>query len=275
MGKKTSGWKMVGKALWAIIKIPYYIVKGIANVISFFSHKVKEGKVKAKRNSITPVYEDLKVIKTEKGDYEKFKDSLYSSDSKIGIILGARGSGKTALGIKLLENIYSQKKKKACAMGFDEKEMPGWIKIVQDISQLENNSFVLIDEGGVYFSARKSMTNINNLLSDLILVSRHKNLTILFVSQNSSNLEVNILRQADFLLLKPSSLLQKNFERKIIQKLYDSTEKSFKKYESLKGIAYIYSNEFQGFITNPLPSFWQSSISKSFMRKKFGTPKQA
>ena len=108
------------------------------------------------------------------------------------------------------------------------------------------------------------MSNANKLLSELILISRHKNLSILFISQNSSNLDVNILRQADFLVLKSSSLLQKDFERKIIQKIYDATEKDFEKFRDKKGLTYIYGNLFRGFVTNPLPSFWGEKISKGF-----------
>ena len=108
------------------------------------------------------------------------------------------------------------------------------------------------------------MDEINKLLSDLILVARHKNLSILFISQNSSNLDVNILRQADFLILKPSSLLQRDFERKIIRKIYEEVEDSFEKFSENLGLTYIYSSDFRGFISNPLPSFWKTSISKSF-----------
>lgn len=87
------------------------------------------------------------------------------------------------------------------------------------------------------------------------------------VTHNSSNLEVNILRQADFLILKPSSLLQKEFERKIIQKIYEETENDFKKSEDKQGLTFIYSDKFKGFVTNELPSFWGVKISKSFSGK--------
>lgn len=264
--KKTefNSLKLIGKILWFIIKIPYYIVLGIYKITKKTNESMESMQIKIKRGSIKPVFEDFKILDVEKGSYEKWIKDVYTSDSKIGIIIGARGTGKTAFGVKILENIYAKYKKKCFAMGFDEKEMPSWIKVVPDISQMQNDSFVLIDEGGIFFSSRDSMTNINKLLSDLILISRHKNISILFISQNSSNLDINILRQADFLVLKQSSLLQKEFERKIIQKIYDSISENFSKYRKDKGANYIYSNDFQGFISNPLPSFWGIKISKSF-----------
>ena len=111
------------------------------------------------------------------------------------------------------------------------------------------------------------MSKPNKLLSELILIARHKNLSIMFISQNSSNLEINILRQADYLLLKPSSLLQKDFERKKVKKVYEEVKDDFKKLNNYKGLTYIYSEDYRGFINNDLPSFWSQKISKSFSGK--------
>lgn len=265
---KQNSLKTLIEVLWFIIKIPYYIAMAIIYVLSLLRKEVHQNNIKKNRELIQANYEEFSIVEKEKGDFDKFLNTLYNSENKIGLIIGARGTGKTALGIRYLENLYYKKQKKIYAMGFDEIALPSWINVINDITELRNDSVVLIDEGGILFSSRSAMSNPNKLLSNLILVSRHKNITILFISQNSSNLEINILRQADFILLKPSSLLQKEFERKIIQKIYDSIENKFRKYESIKGITYVYSNDFQGFISNTLPSFWQTSISKSFKYKK-------
>lgn len=247
--------------LWFILKIPYYIGKGIYNLIKGGSPD--EGVKKNKKDSSSN-YVGFKVLKEISGSYEDFINKAFNSESQIGIILGSRGSGKTAFGVRFLENIYAKKSKRCYAMGFNEGEMPSWIEVIEDVSQIKNNSFVLIDEGGILFSSRKSMSKANKVLSELIMISRHKNLGILFISQNSSNLEVNVLRQADFLALKKSSLLQKDFERKIIQKIYEESEDDFMKFRGDKGLTYIYSDNFRGFVSNSLPSFWKESISKSF-----------
>lgn len=273
--KNLSFWRFLGKSIWFVIKIPYYVGIGAAflgkGVYSLFRKSgeiIQERKVMKKRGEMNARYEDFEVVEKEKGEYKKWFNNLVSSDSRIGVILGARGSGKTAFAVKLLENLYSKTKKKCYAIGFDENEMPSWIDVVSDISEINNNAFVLIDEGGVLFSSRNAMSNANKILSELILIARHKNLSILFISQNSSNLDVNILRQADFLVMKPSSLLQKDFERKIIQDVYEKTAKKFDKYKSKKGITYIYSDLFNGFVVNPLPSFWGTKLSKSFREEK-------
>ncbi|MCX8159120.1 MAG: hypothetical protein N3D20_02410 [Candidatus Pacearchaeota archaeon] len=270
MAKKTKTKKnrqsifLFLKLLWFVVKIPYYLIKGIIYFIGWSGRKIRERKIMAKKGAIKPVYEDFKIIEALKGDFKIWEENLAKAESKIGIILGARGSGKTAIGVKLLENIYAKTKKKCYAMGFKGEDFPLWINVVDNIDGIKNNSVVLIDEGGILFSSRNSMSDANKLLSNLILIARHKNLSIIFISQNSSNLDVNILRQADFLILKPSSLLQKEFERKIIQEIYEKTEKQFERYKCVMGLTHIYSNEFEGFVANPLPSFWDANISKSF-----------
>lgn len=266
------------KFLISLIKSPYYIIKyiilgiyylvyWIIKAIIWIIRKIRKKKeeIKEKRErKFKAIYEKFEVIDRQKGDFNKWEKDFYKSDSKIGIILGARGTGKTAFGIKMLENCQVKASKKCYAIGFEEKDMPEWINVVSSPNEIKNDSIVLIDEGGVLFSSRKSMSSANKLLSDLMLISRHKNISILFISQNSSNLDVNIIRQADFLILKTSSLLQKDFERKIIGKIYENLTDKFSKYKDNKGLTYIYSDLFRGFISNNLPSFWKTSISKSF-----------
>ena len=256
--------KYLGKGLLFVLKTPYYIINGIYNLSKKTKREIEKKKIIRKRESMSSRYDDFKVLEVISGDYKKWLEGVYKSESQIGIILGTRGSGKTAFGIKFLENLHAKYGKHCFAIGFNENELPSWINVVSDISLLRNNSFVLIDEGGILFNSRSSMSNANKMLSQLIMISRHKNLNILFISQNSSNLDVNILRQADFLVLKPSSLFQKEFERKIIQKIYKEAEEYFDKFKEKRGIAHIYSDKFRGFISNPLPSFWKENISKSF-----------
>jgi hypothetical protein len=212
----------------------------------------------------SPHYELLTEVESKVGSWKSYESKLFQADSFIALILGARGSGKTALGMKLLENAAANGAKKCCAMGFDASELPSWIKPIVKSDEIENDSFVLVDEGGILFSSRESMKDKNKLLSDLIFIARHKNLSIFFITQNSSTIEVNVLRQADVLFLKPSSLLQLDFERKKIRDIYASVIGSFEKYSKTKGLTYVYGTDFSGFIANPLPTFWSQRVSKSF-----------
>ena len=116
----------------------------------------------------------------------------------------------------------------------------------------------------MYDSRFNFMSEMNKMLSDILLVARHKDLSVLFITQNSSNLEINVIRQADYLILKPSSLLQKDFERTKIKKIYEEVVDDFSELKDDRGLTYIYSDKFRGFISNPLPSFWSEKVSKGF-----------
>jgi hypothetical protein len=246
------------------------IILGIEKLIELFKmrHETRQ-KLKQENNpDKVEHYAPFATIKAINGNFTGFEKILAKKDSTIGIILGARGSGKSAFGLKLLENLHAISGRKIVAMGFKANELPPWIHTIDDIELIENNSYVLIDEGGILFNARQGFSDANQLLSKLLLIARHKDLSIMFISQNSSNLEINAIRQADYLVLKPSSLLQLDFERKKIKEIYVEAAEDFTKFKRTKGLTYIYSDTFKGFVSNPLPSFWTQSISKSFRNTK-------
>jgi replicative DNA helicase len=248
------------------------IFNGIKNSFSFLNKTEKKAQeeiktsiedIKKGKLNLLPDYKNLEELKNIKGNLQSFIDKL-NMPGKIGIILGARGTGKSALGMRILENVHSQTKKPVYAMGFREDKLPVWINVVNSIEDVENNSLLLVDESGITFSSREAMSNANKLLSELLLIARHKDISILFITQNSSNIEINTLRQADFLLLKPSSLLQMDFERKSIKNIYESVSDMFEELDKELGLTYIYSSKYRGFVKNTLPSFWSQDLSKSF-----------
>lgn len=268
---KNNKWTIPFKIIWIIIKYLslgiFYIIKYLFLGIMWIYRKIKK---KFSRNTTNPKivakYKKFQEIKKIQGNFNEFEEDL-ESPGKIGIIIGGRGMGKSALGMKIIENVYSRTKKQIYTMGFEEENLPQWIAPIKDISEIENNSMVLIDESGISFSSRNSMNSTNKMLSELLMIARHKDVTIVFIAQNSSNIEINILRQADFILLKKNSLLQMDFERKIIKEMYKKIGKTLNKIEG-KGSTYIYSTTYEGIAKNDIPSFWNEKLSKSFSEKK-------
>ena len=224
-------------------------------------------KIERAEQENTPEYNPLKELKNKKGSLGSFEDKLYHNKSTIGIILGARGTGKSAIGMRLLENFFVNTEKKIYAMGFKQAALPAWIRVVKNIEEIENDAVILIDEAGIEFSSRESMSKANKMLSDLLLISRHKDLSLLVIAQNSGNLELNVIRQSDYFLLKPSSLMQLDFERKKIKDIYEKVKKEFEELSADQGLTYIYSNEYCGFVINSLPSFWSEKVSKGYADK--------
>ena len=87
------------------------------------------------------------------------------------------------------------------------------------------------------------------------------------ITHNSANLEINAIRQSDYLILKPSSLLQKDFERKKIKEIYESVTEDFEELEDDKGLTYIYGDKYRGFVSNKLPGFWSQKVSKGYSQR--------
>lgn len=259
-------FKYIGIGIYYIFKYSYlgikYIYKKLRKEKTPDNKNIKKGKIKSK-----PQRETFKVLKDMKGSFKDFENKILTARSTIGIILGARGTGKSAIGMKLLEDFKLKTNKKVYAMGFNAEDLPNWISVVNSIEEIENGSVLLADESGIEFSSRESMSDINKLLSKIILIARHKDLSIMFITQSSTNIDINIIRQADYLILKPSSLLQKDFERKKIKDIYQEVDKEFEELKSDRGLTYIYSNEYRGFISSPLPSFWSEKVSKAYSKK--------
>jgi ABC-type dipeptide/oligopeptide/nickel transport system ATPase subunit len=207
----------------------------------------------------------FKVHKEIYGNFDSFIEN-FRDHSLIMLILGRRGSGKTAIGMKLVEtaNIFN---KKTYVIGFDNSKTPKWIKKSTNISEIPNNSLVLVDEAAISFSARDSMKKANKMLANLLAIARHKNLSLIFITQNSAMLDLNVLRLCDIIIFKEPSLLQTRFERKGIQDMFSKVKAEFKNLENKKNFSYIISDDFEGLICIELPHFWNESISKSFSGK--------
>ncbi|MBS3168681.1 hypothetical protein J4216_06140 [Candidatus Woesearchaeota archaeon] len=259
-------WWVISYFYYEIKKIEFIRKKDIENeeIKKEVAKNIPEKQIKKNNNA---AYHEFLELQNLNGEYSNFENTFLNNPSTIGIILGARGTGKSAIGLKLLENIYAKTGRAVFTMGFKTEDLPNWIHNIANIEEIKNNSVILLDESGITFSSRESMSNINKLLTNLMLVARHKDVSLLFISQNSSNIDINIIRQSDFLLLKPSSLLQKDFERKKINDIYKEAEKYFKEYKHEKGLTYIYSENYRGFVLNPLPSFWTTNLSKAFRQK--------
>lgn len=271
-GKAAVGaaWALAGILLKAAKLAVKLLWKSLVIVVAMFLRLLgamggSVARASAPRAAGKP-FRQLKSFHGSAGDFESW---LHSDRSTVGIILGSRGSGKTGLGLRLLEN-FAASGRKVYAMGFPEGRLPRFINSIGSVESAGNGGVILVDEGGLAFNSRDSMSKSSKLLSQLLFISRHKDLSIIFISQNSANLEVNAIRQADYLLLKKPSLLQSDFERGKTGKIYAQAAGDFKELGADPGLTYVYSDVFRGFVSNFLPSFWSESASKAFAGRAVG-----
>ena len=263
MKKKKSSF------VWRVAKAVFIGVgKGIRASFKFLFRKIKEENERLKvRKSpyykISAKFDSLQILKQIKGDYSLAEKRLHG-DSVIALIFGKRGSGKSSLGFRLLENIHSRTGRRCYTLGINQMLLPKWIASVDNAKNVPNGGVLLVDEGAITFGARDSMKAKNKELSNLMAIARHKGLTLIFVTQNTSMLDRNILKLSDILLIKEGSLLQLEMERPEIKKFYEKAAESFKKIKgNRKGFFYLIDSDFEGVLSYNLPSFWGDALSKN------------
>lgn len=210
-----------------------------------------------------PRFEPFELVEEKRGSYADFEQALRKY-GLIMLIVGKRGSGKTALGMQFLAWFNHVARRKCYGIGYDAAKLPRWIHKANRIEDIPNDSIVLVDEAAILFFSREAMTPMNKMLTKLMAIARHKNLSMVLISQSSALIEINVLRLADVLLLKKPSILQARFERKALRDIFNTVDKTFKKLDDRASHFYVYSDEFEGLVRYKLPYFWNDSISRSF-----------
>jgi hypothetical protein len=273
--KKHRMWlanRIFLKLVWFLSKYTYIAAYKVLNIVATAArHKVApkvtknfKNPIKKGSNKFEPASYELTPLKAVHGSYVDFSKSL-TSRSNILLIFGKRGSGKSALGFRLLENIYAKTKRPCFVLGVDYKLLPAWISEIKEIENVKDKGIVLIDEGAITFSARESMNKRNVQLGKMMATARHKELTLIFITQNTGMIDKNVLNLTDVIIGNEVSLLQKQMERPAIRQFIEKVDVAFKNLskETRINTCYIFSDDFEGLCRVKLPSFWNEQISKS------------
>jgi len=200
--------------------------------------------------------------------------SKYIPDTGIILILGHRGSGKSVLAYSILEYLHQKgRHKNLLVYNFPKPDiLPDFIQPIYDINFPENSA-VLIDEAYIEFSARSAMSKKNKVIDMLNGLARQKDLLIIYITQDSTRIDINIIRSADVLMIKRLSKRQVEFERKEIKKILKSIKEKIdylKDIDIIKKSVYIDIDmpnlQFSGLIKNciTLPKFWNDNLSKAW-----------
>ena len=180
-------------------------------------------------------------------------------------ILGRRGSGKTALGHRLLELFRFRSLPFVFGMPQQAlKYLPEWLGVVNSPDEVPDNSTLLVDEASLRFNARDSQKQMNREMSRIINLSRQKQLTLLFVSHQARTIDKNITSSADVLIIKEPEPLQVEFERREIKELMKTAAEKFQSIKENRtkwGLVYSPVRGFYDMLTNELPSYWTEKLS--------------
>lgn len=193
------------------------------------------------------------------------------------LILGKRGSGKSALGYRLLELFRNQLS--PYVVGIPQaaaRTLPDWIGITETLEDVPHRSIILLDEAHLAYHSRNSFKRANTGVSRLLNLSRQRDQTVIFVTQEARQIDVNIASSANVIVFKEPSMLQFEFERRELRQLAQRATDAFTGLSSTrrKRSSYVHSpdNDFQGLLESELPSFWSSPLSKAFASEASSAP---
>jgi hypothetical protein len=186
----------------------------------------------------------------------------------IVLIIGRRGSGKSASSYRILELFRFGPKPYVVGVPTSKQHLlPNWISIVPTLEEVPPGSVVLIDEAYIHYHARSSTTRESLEMSKIINLSRQREQTIIFVSQESRQLDKSIVGAADVIIFKDLGLLQLQFDRPGLNQFATKAKDAFATVIGDKRRwSYLCSldNNFSGLIENELPSFWTPGLSRMY-----------
>jgi DNA-binding CsgD family transcriptional regulator len=184
------------------------------------------------------------------------------------LVLGKRGSGKSALAYRLLELFRLQLSPYVVGVPAQAKQLlPDWVGIAPTLEELPNRCIALIDEAYLAYHSRQSLAQASTSMSQVLNLSRQREQTLLFVAQEARQVDKNIASTASVLVFKELGMLQPEFERPELRKLVGEAKEALagKMGDKCKW-AYAYSPDanFLGLLESRLPSFWKPSLSRLF-----------
>ena len=136
------------------------------------------------------------------------------------LILGKRGSGKSALGYRLLELFrYGPKPYVVGVPSTARSILPDWIGMVSCLEDVPAKAIAVIDEAYLPYHARGSLARESKAMSQIINLSRQKEQTIIFVTQEARQVDKNIASSANVIIFKDLGMLQLQFDRPELNQL--------------------------------------------------------
>jgi DNA-binding CsgD family transcriptional regulator len=147
------------------------------------------------------------------------------------------------------------------------KLLPEWIGVAASLEDVPGKSIVLVDEAYVPYHARAGTTVGAKTMSRDGNLSRQREQTIIFVTQEARQIDKNIASSADVVVFKEVSMLQLKFDRRELNDLATQARAAF---ATIKGdkrqwsFVCVLDTGFAGLVQNTLPTFWKEKLSHVF-----------
>jgi energy-coupling factor transporter ATP-binding protein EcfA2 len=189
------------------------------------------------------------------------------------VITGHRGEGKSALAWWLAETMKAKTKKKIAALGIPgpaQKAMPKRITHVGTVEEISNLKphIVVVDEASIVANARTAMKSNNQMWLQLIAVCRHKGHLLIFINQHNRQLDIQILMDADYVMMKAPTLLHLKFcrpeFREELQQAYDLFNEMSPAMTKKRVYVVDYHSGNKKMLRAEMPKWWNDKVSKAY-----------
>lgn len=186
------------------------------------------------------------------------------------LLIGRRGSGKTALGFSILLNIAKKQKKKMFLYKHPNIEtvQKGISKEIQNVTRFEElcnltDAVVMVDETGREFDTIEK--KINMRLRKILSLSRQNNISFIFIAQSGEMINKSLFSLIDCYIFKQVNRNHFETERRHIKKLYEEEVMQI----TTKGRYFIDypEGDIYGFYPCSVPNFYTEKISNSYRLK--------
>ncbi len=184
------------------------------------------------------------------------------------LIVGRRGSGKTALGFRLLETLrYHRWPKFVVGVPRSARhQVPTWIKTVSSLWDLPIGAVALVDEAHLGYGTRAGEADRKDLARVLSL-SRQRDQLLMFISQQTRSVSREIVAAADVLIIKSMRAHQIRLERPEFEEALQTAQ------DKLAGMpgdhrqySYVYApdDDLELVMRSTEPSFWSERLSRLY-----------
>lgn len=215
------------------------------------------------------IIKDQKLNENEKINY--MLDYLLNK-SNIAIMIGDAGQGKSAKAHWLFQELHRKDKgRPLCSIRHDDPpEYPPYIICIDEVEQAPPNSIILYDEAVQDLSSRSSMTKEARMNTLMMCHRRHRGLSIIYVTQHSYILDLNVLRMATCLFFKRLTWeeMVRTQESHKRERAIDFLMKFADAMEPVSVNDNLFWDGREKWLTysNPLPDFWTEDLSMGYSR---------
>lgn len=196
------------------------------------------------------------------------KWSKIADHPAVYLILGDIRQGKTTTAASII-NEFHKDKKLPCYMVAPKRVVDVWPKWFKQTNpakpKLPQNCIVFVDDAHLYYYAREWRSGSAKLLDFVARQRAHDGRTLVYTTQQSRVLDVNLITMSSCIVFKKPSKLQIESERKLVRKMFEKAKGELKGKD--KKWAYVVADsdqgEFEGLVKVKKPEWFTDKMSKA------------